>query len=458
MHKLADGSRMMEQAGPAAQAGAPDHPRDDLPWPARRQAVFALVVLMIGYIVSFIDRQILSLMVQPIKADLGVSDFAMSLLQGFAFALFFCVLGIPFGRLADRRSRKHIIAAGVLLWSLMTIACGFAGTYAMLFVARMGVGVGEAALAPAGYSLLADMYRKERLVRAMSIFTLGGMIGGGLAFLVGGQVIDYATAAEASPLGIEGLRPWQFSFIVVGLPGLLVALLFLLVHEPARRGAARGPQPRFGEALAYLWGRRADYAPVYLAATFMAVLSYGGLTWFPTHLIRAYGLGAGETGAILGTIHIVAPVLGATLATVLTERFTARGLHDAPLRTIGLIAPLAGLFFMAPLMPTKGLTIAMWFLAVLFSNAYYGVSVATLQTLTPNNLRATNSAMLTLVVSLGGLAIGAALIGGLADALFLGDPRGIGKALALVCGVSAAAATVVARRGRARIGRLLETA
>lgn len=430
----------------------------ELPWPSRGQALFALVVLMIGYIVSFIDRQILSLMVQPIKTDLGVSDFEMSLLQGFAFALFFCILGLPFGRLADRYSRRHIIMVGVLLWSVMTIVCGLANSYAMLFLARMGVGVGEAALAPAGYSLLADMYRKERLVRAMSVFTLGGMIGGGLAFLVGGQVIDYATAAGDNPFGIAGLKPWQFTFIAVGLPGILVAALFLLVHEPARRGAVTETRPSFTEAFAYLWSRRADYGPVYFAATFMAVLSYGGLTWFPTHLIRTYGLTPGDTGLILGVIHIGSPILGATLATVLTERFMARGLHDAPLRTISIIAPLSGLFFLAPLAPTLELTIAMWVLAVIFSNAYYGVVVATLQTLTPNNLRATNSAMLTLVVSMGGLALGAALIGGVSDTLFADDPRGIGKAMSLVCGISAVLAMLVALRGRKRVGTLLEAA
>ena len=446
---------MLQRTKGGLDANAPSAP--DLPWPTKRQALFALIVLMIGYIVSFIDRQILSLMVQPIKADLGVTDFQMSLLQGFAFALFFCILGIPFGRMADRFSRKHIIAAGVLLWSLMTALCGFANSYAILFLARMGVGVGEAALAPAGYSLLADSYPKERLVRAMSVFTLGGTVGGGLAFLVGGMVIDYATHVGASPLGLD-LKPWQFTFIAVGLPGILVAALFLLVHEPVRRGRSAGAQTSFGEACRYLWGRRADYAPLYTAAMFMAVLSYGALTWFPTHLIRTYGLTPGETGLILGTIHIAGPVCGATLATMLTERFMARGLHDAPLRTISIVAPLAGLFYMAPLVPSMGLSVGMWFFAVVFNNAYYGVTMATLQTLTPNNLRATNSAMLTLVVSMGGLAVGSALIGGIADSWFADDARGIGNGMAIVGGISALCATLAALRGRKRIGELMRDA
>lgn len=452
---------MLDQSSKAAldaSGGSAPPPPAELPWPTRGQALFALAILMIGYIVSFVDRQILSLMVQPIKADLGVTDFQMSLLQGFAFALFFCVLGIPFGRMADRYSRKHIIGGGVLLWSLMTVACGLADSYEMLFIARMGVGVGEAALAPAGYSLLADTYRKERLVRAMSVFTLGGTVGGGLAFLVGGQVIDYAATAGATPFGLDGLKPWQFTFIAVGLPGIVVAALFMLVHEPVRRGNPSAVRQSFTQAFAYLWGRRGDYAPLYLAATFMAVLSYGGLTWFPTHLIRSFGLTPGDTGLILGTVHILGPICGVTLATVLTERFMARGHHDAPMRTIAIVAPLAGLFFMAPLAPTLEITIAMWFLATVFVTGYYGVTVATLQTLTPNNLRATNSAVLTLVVSMGGLAVGAALIGAAADNLFANDPRGIGKAVSLVCGISALLAMTTALIGRRRIGALLQNA
>ena len=452
---------MREQASNAVKnqmlnSATPYH--SDLPWPSRGQAVFALIILMVGYIVSFVDRQILSLMVQPIKADLGITDFQMSLLQGFAFALFFCLLGIPFGRLADKHSRKHIIASGVLLWSVMTILCGLANSYELLFIARMGVGVGEAALAPAGYSLLADSYRKERLVRATSIFTLGGTVGAGLAFLVGGQVIDYAAHAGTTPFGLDGLKPWQFTFIAVGLPGILLAALFMLVHEPARRGNPATVAPTFPQALAYLWSRRKDYAPLYLAATFMAVLSYGGMTWFPTHLIRGYGLTPGDAGLILGTIHIVGPILGVTMATLLTERFMARGRHDAPLRTISIAAPLAGLFYLAPLAPTFEMTILLWFFATIFVTGYYGVAVATLQTLTPPNLRATNSAILTLVVSMGGLAIGSALIGAASDNLFPGDPRGIGKAIALVCGTSALLAMSAALYGRKHIGMLLKDA
>lgn len=424
--------------------------KDEDDYPSRGRAVFTLAVLVLAYIVSFVDRQILSLMVGPIKKDLLLSDFEISLLQGFAFAVFFCLLGIPLGRMADRHSRRLIIAAGVFFWSLMTVLCGFANSYATLFLARMGVGVGEAALAPAGYSLLADSFRRHRLVRATSIFTLGGMIGVSVALLAGGQIIDYINSNAAMPFGLEGMAAWQAAFVIVGIPGLFVALLVLMIREPTRKGVGQSVPFNTRQAFAYLWARRRDYQALYVAATLMAVLSYSGLTWFPTHIIRSFGLTPGETGLLLGAIHFFGPIAGVTLGTLLTERFAARGHGDASLRTIMLTAGIAGPSYVAPLMPTIELTAAMWFVSVIFQNAYYGNALASLQIITPNQLRATNSAMLTLVVSLGGLGMGTAVIGAMSDTLFAGDPRGVGKAMAIVGVTCGLLASVAAARGRSR--------
>ncbi len=421
---------------------------DEPAYPGRERALFMLGTLVLAYIISFIDRQILALLVAPIKADLGISDFQISLLQGLAFAVFFCILGIPFGRLADRYSRKHIIAGGIFLWSLMTIACGLADDFLSLFLARMGVGVGEAALAPAAYSLIADSFRRERLVRATSTFALGGMLGAGLAFIVGGAVIEYVTHTDNLPFGLTAYRPWQLTFMIVGLPGFLVAALVLLIKEPARRGV-KGPPPATRAAFAYLWANRAGYAPLYLAATSMAVLSYGGITWMPTHMMRSYGLSPGEAGTVLGIIHMAGPALGVTLGTMLSEYFARKGRTDGPLRTVMITSALAAPCYVAPLMPTFELTAALWFIAVVLQNGYYGNTLAALQMITPNQLRATNAALLTLVVSLCGLGFGAAAIGGLSDTLFAGDARGIGKAMALVGVLGGAFACIFAARGLA---------
>lgn len=419
-------------------------------YPPTARALVTLGLLTMAYVISLIDRQVLALMVNPIKADLGISDFQMSLLQGFAFALFFCILGIPSGRLADRYSRKTIIIGGILLWSLMTISCGFAGNYAMLFVARMGVGVGEAALAPAGYSLIADSFRKDRLVWATSAFTLGGMFGCALALLLGGLVIDYVSHQAAAPFGLDGLKPWQVTFILVGLPGFVAAGLLMLMKEPSRKGGHE-PAPPFGAAFMKLWSRRRDYTDLYLVGALMSVAYYGGLTWLPTHLIRTFGLSPGETGLLLGVIYLVAPILGVTVGSQMNAVFTARGHTDAALRTVMIVAIGAAATYFAPLLPTLESVAVLWFISLVFQSSYYGNVMTALQILTPNRLRATNVAILTIVINMAGAGLGTAIIAALADRVFPGDPRGIGQALTIVGILSGLAAALVAAGGLKRL-------
>ena len=213
--------------------------------PARRYAYewYVVLVCMLAYIFSFVDRQILALMIEPIKRDLGLSDTQFSLLHGLAFSLFYAFMGIPIALLADRYSRPRIIAIGVAFWSLATAVCGLSRNFAQMFLARIGVGVGEAALSPATYSMLSDMFPRDRLGRAVGVYSIGSFIGGGLAFLIGGYVINLLKRVDTVVLPLLGaLRPWQVTFFVVGLPGLLVALLILLtVRDPGRRGLRLAP-------------------------------------------------------------------------------------------------------------------------------------------------------------------------------------------------------------------------
>jgi len=193
---------------------------------SERQGWYLVVTLLIFYIFSFIDRQIISLLVEPIKRDLQVSDTQIGLLQGFAFAIFYTFFGIPIGRLADRVSRKKIIAAGVVIWSLMAALCGLAKNFSQLFLARIGVGVGEAALSPAAYSMITDAFPRQKLGRAFSFYNMGIPIGSGIALLVGGLVVVAVSGAGKTftlPLFGE-VRAWQFVFIVTGAPGLLLPL------------------------------------------------------------------------------------------------------------------------------------------------------------------------------------------------------------------------------------------
>jgi MFS family permease len=191
-----------------------------------RYAWYVACVLMVCNTFSFIDRQVLGLLVTPIKQDLGISDTRIGLLQGLAFGLYYTLLGIPMGRLVDSGSRRTLVAAGVFLWSLMTAACAGARSFGALFLARMGVGIGEATLSPAAFSLLADYFPKGRLATALSIFSMGIFFGSGLALLLGGLIVG-------------ALGSWRLTFLLVGLPGLLVALLALTIREPARRDLLR---------------------------------------------------------------------------------------------------------------------------------------------------------------------------------------------------------------------------
>ena len=197
---------------------------------------YVVIVLMLAQTFSFIDRMIMGLLVQPIRTAFDISDTQFSLLAGFAFAVFYAVMGIPLARIADAHSRRGLIAAGIALWSVMTALCGLAKSYWWLFLARVGVGVGEAALSPAAYSLINDYFSKASLARALSVYTIGITLGSGLAYMVGGQVIAWAESVGEVDFGMLGfLEGWQLTFLMVGVPGLLVAGLMFTIKEPARK-------------------------------------------------------------------------------------------------------------------------------------------------------------------------------------------------------------------------------
>ena len=212
-------------------------PNNNNGYPSSTRAWVTVIILMVAYVLSFIDRQILNLLVAPIRRDLMISDTQMSLLMGLSFALFYTVCGIPLGRMADTRSRRGLIAIGILFWSAATAACGMARLYWQFLLCRIGVGVGEAALSPAAYSLIADSFPAERRATAISVYSMGVYLGSGLAFLFGGLVIKLASAQGDVLLPVFGeVRPWQLIFLALGAAGVLFTLLMLAVKEPARRG------------------------------------------------------------------------------------------------------------------------------------------------------------------------------------------------------------------------------
>ena len=179
-------------------------PEPEAPWPNPLYAWFVVGVLMLAYMNSFIDRQILSLLVEPIRADLGISDTQVSLLAGLAFSIFYTLMGVPLARLADQSNRRNIILVGIGSWSIMTALCGAAQNFWQLFLARIGVGVGEAALSPAAFSMIADYFPKQRLARAISVYSMGVYFGAGLALMIGGVVIKMVSALPPTVLPVIG--------------------------------------------------------------------------------------------------------------------------------------------------------------------------------------------------------------------------------------------------------------
>jgi MFS family permease len=424
---------------------------DTSSYPSSFAAWYSVAVLLLMYIFSFIDRTTISLIVEPMKRDLQISDTQIGMLQGLAFALLYTFLGLPIARLSDRHSRRAIIAGGVFIWSIMATSCGLARTALQLFVARIGVGVGEAALSPAAYSIITDSFPRSKLGSAFGVYNIGITIGAGVAFLVGGIVVaavSHAGATYTLPL-LGEVRAWQMVFIVTGAPGIILPLLLLTFREPARRGILRTasakptaalPRPPLKEVLSYVWLNRKFYSLYFIALALLSMCGYCVAAWLPTALIRAYGVSYGQVGKILGVSTILMNSTGMLLAGVLCDRLTRRGSKDAPIVVALISACGIAVFGCLPsIMPSVMLVWVALFVAGITFNAYNGVGPMAINQVTPNQYRAQVSAVYLFVVNALGLGVGPTLVPLLNDHLFH-DPLKIRFSLIIVVFCAALAA------------------
>ena len=433
-------------------------------WPRPLYSWYVVGVLLLAYTLSFIDRMILTLLVAPIRAALDISDTEVSLLIGLAFALFYTVLGLPIAWIADRWNRRNLILVGVALWSAMTAGCGFAGSYATLFLARMGVGVGEAALSPAAYSMLSDTFPRDRLARAMAVYSIGVPLGSGVALILGSFVVQAVLAAPMVDLPLIGpVEAWRTIFRWVAAPGLLVCLLLLTVREPRRHGvrqpaAVRGdaapPAPGF---MAHLAGHRASLGALFAGMSLIGLVMYGVIAWVPTFFARTYGMDVSQAGLWFGIIMATGGAAGLVAGGTLADRLFAKGVADAHLRVMRLSILLGGPPLLAAvLMPDATLALAM--LALAFPMlTMHGVGTVALQFITPNEYRARVTALYFFVVNLIGLGFGPMLIALLTDHLF-GDDGALRYSIALVTGVALPLAAIALTAGFSAFARdLAET-
>ena len=400
---------------------------------------YALGVLLIAYILSFIDRNIMALLVGPIREDFNISDFQFSLLHGLAFTLFYIVLGLPIGWLADRISRKLIIASGIFFWSLMTSLCGLANIFHSLFLTRIGFGVREASLSPAAYSLLSDLYSEKNLRWATAIFAMGITIGSGTSYMIGGWLYDTLSAMDLSSYPLIGdMAVWQITFVGIGLPGLVVVVLMLFVSEPrnqesnnAAKLSPAEPTPTeldspdvipLKDVIQYLKAHWKAFFSLMGSVSMMAIIGYGTLTWFPEFLVRTYGISKTEAGTALGAIFIFAGTLGTFAGAFFCGLLQKRGYTDANLRLImiaavTLIIPAT----VAPLMPTSTLALTVSAFVIFIHYMHFGVAMAGLQLITPNRMRAQTSALMLFLTNFFGLALGGTIVAALTDFVFNDD-------------------------------------
>jgi MFS family permease len=405
---------------------------------------------MIAYMVSFIDRTIMALLIDPIRRDLGLTDTEISLLVGFAFALFYTVLGIPFGRWVDVRERRWLVVTGIAFWSVMTAACGLARNFWEMFLARMGVGVGEATLSPASYSLIADYFPKERLGLAMSIYASGVTIGGGLALMVGGFVAQWAARVGAVDLPLLGeVRGWQVAFMAVGLPGLLVALLAVCIREPARRSAGAAgtapaaPAPSLSETARYIGRNGRAFGGVFIGYGLVAIMSYAVVIWVPTFYMRVHAMAPGEVGLIYGLMFMICGTAGMLTGGAISDRLAARGALDAPARVfLGSTLLQAPFLVGAVLVPDTALSLSLMGVGLFVLTATGGLQGATVQIMSPNRMRGQTAALYLLTANLIGLGIGPTLTAVLSDTVF-GGPMGIGRAIAATAAIALPLAAVL---------------
>ncbi len=402
-------------------------------------------------VLSFVDRLILALLVAPLKADLGVSDVKIGLLFGPAFAISYAVLGLPVARLADSGNRKTLVTAGVMLWGLATVASGFVNLFWLLVALRVGLALGEAALTPAAYSMIGDLFPARQRPFAASVYTAVGVAGASGAFILGAWVVRLTSGGAIIWAGLH-VAAWQLVLIIVGTPTLVIGLVFAAtVREPARL-SDKGRAPGITQVLGFVWRERRLYPALFLGAGLIQAIGYAYTAWGPELLRRQYHWNIQQAGFAFGVAGLLAGFSGTLAAPHLVRLLQTRGRIDAvPL--VSILALLAGVAaaVAAPLQASPWAFLALQAAAsfCLFG-ATSNVFIA-LQTLPPDRMRATLVAVLLLCVTLLGLGIGPPATALLSSAL---NPTGgaLGPALAILAPVIGVPALLLMMASRHALG------
>jgi MFS family permease len=428
--------------------------------PSEPYGWYVVFVLCICGIVAFIDRQIINLLVEDIRADLQITDVQISLLQGFAFVIFYATVAIPLGRLADTRNRRWLITIGIVVWTAAAVACGFAETYAQLFVARIFIGIGEAVLTPAGFSLLADYFRPSRLALPISVFTGASFVGSGIALLAGGYLIGLLSSGGLALPFLESREPWQTAFILGASPGLIVAVwFFLTVREPKRRGladaAADADSASLGAVVSFVRENAGVFVAIFIGLSLLASVQFSLGAWAPAFFIRVHGWTPEQIGYAYGLIFLFFGTGGVVSGGAFADWLHARGYTDANLRT-AMLSGLAALPFAVSFaqVDQPWLALALMAPVVGFGTMPFGAGTAVLPIVSPPRYRAQLVAVYLLVANLLGQAGGPWLVAVMTDRVF-GSPEAVGQSLTLATGALYLAGAAVIWLGLPSLRRLL---
>lgn len=429
----------------AAEPAARAYPSPVIAW-------WTVAVLFIAYLVSFVDRVLIGLLVEPIKADLNLTDTQFSLLQGLAFAVLYTVLGLPFGWLADRVSRKWLIAGGSAVWCAATVFCGLSQSFWQLLGARLGVGAGEAALPPSAVSLISDSFTPRQRPLAMSVYTAASSIGAGASLVLGGLVVALVASSPTYDMPFVGeISSWKAVFIYFGLGGFAVTIAALTMTEPKREKRTAATAEGASSLRTHMWTYRATFLPLLSAMTLYGVLAYGLLGWIPAFFIRTYGMAASEVGVQYGLVLLLFGGAGGLAGAWVAGRIPSRWGMPSLIVCAGaaaLVAPLMSAGFAS----STAFGALAWLAAGLLAYTVpSGLGIAAFQSAIPSEHRGMAAAFYYLLIGLFGMTLGPLFVALLSDNVFGGDQ--LRWSLVVLVAVCAPAAAVLFFMAARAIGR-----
>ncbi len=411
----------------------------DQAWPSPRRGWILAGLLALASIMSQFDRTVINLTVEPLKAQFDLNDTQFGMLQSVAFGIFYTLACFPVGRLVDRFARRTVLGICLLFFSLFSMASGLTRSYVQLFLTRVGVGIGEASVTPAGFSMLSDSFSPERLGKPMGFFMMSAPVGQGLAYIWGGVLLQWLTDSPvlASNGLLSGFEPWQAAFIIIGAPGLLLVPCFLMYGEPERRGTDAEAPMTLRAVVAVLNERRRALVPMFIGFSMVTLVSYTLFVWVPAFMQRTYDWNTVQVGLGFGLTVLTFGTAGAFFGGWMTDRLSARGVLEAPLKVAAFGFVGCGIFgVLATQMPNGMMAMTLLVPTVFLSNTPYACAGTAIQMIIPNRARGQVTAIYITILTLIGLVVGPTVVGLMTDYVFQ-DPNQIRYSLAIVVGAPA---------------------